>query len=439
LATDGNQRDSDRRKVIVWTTGEHPVGWRLPPAIPYAGRWIPGGVRTLHELAVAIAVTGRTVELRGLVLSSALEELSTAAGAGPALPTESRRPDIGDVVIVPEAIFDPLELARLVLSGARVVLVVLAPTGLIGWPLVGGHVPASPLEVDPQSLARPEHFSAMAALGIGCWTHMLRIQELAAEAGVGFHFIGNGDPLPPPAPAQKNVDVVWLKANRWAPLAEQVAPRLDASVDAVGEVGHAELLRRLGAARILLLPSRIEGHGRIAAEARAAGTVPVALDSNVFATGLTEEHGAVTVETLEDMPSAIHALLADPGRLAELAERGRRSAREQLDWATFVRRVDEGLRDLDASGDPGAEARAAMGWRVDELQEAASSEVARLTSELAATRSELAATRSELDAVWADREALRTHHELAVHDLLALRGRKAVRAALRIAALRPRR
>jgi hypothetical protein len=279
----------------------------------------------------------------------------------------------------------------------------------------------------------------MAALGIACWTHMPRIRELAAEAGVDCHLIGNGDPLPPSTPAAKNVDVVWLKANRWAPLAEQVAARLDASVDDVGEVGHPELLRRVGAARILLFPSRIEGHGRVAAEARAAGTVPVALDSNVFATGLTEEHGAVTVETLDDMPAAIHALLADPGRLAELAARGRRSAREQLDWATFVRRVDEGLRELETADEPGAEARAAMGSRVDELLEASSSEIARLTSELAATRSERAATRAELDAVWSDREALRNHHELAVRDLFALRERKAVRAALRLAALRPRR
>jgi hypothetical protein len=416
----------------VWTTGEHPVGWSLPPAIPYEGAWIPGGVRTLHELAVAVAATGRHVELRGHVLTPALNELSTAAGSRPALPMNPRRPQTGEVVIVPEGLRDPLELGRLLLSGAHVVLVVLAPTGLIGWPLIDGHVPASPHEVDLRSLARPEHFRAMAALNIACWTHMRRVQELAASAGVACHFIGNGDPLPPPPAAAKSVDVVWLKANRWAPVAEQVAARLEATVEAVDEVEHPELLRRLGTARILLWPSRIEGHGRIAAEARAAGAVPVALDSNVFATGLSEDHGAVTVRSIGEMPATIHALLRDPSRLAELAERGRQSVREQLDWPTFVRRVDHALRELDASDDPGAEARGAMGARVDEIHQTALSEIARLVSELSATR-------SALDAVWADREALRSHHELISGDLLELRERKAVRAALRIAALRPRR
>ncbi|HUK93781.1 MAG TPA: glycosyltransferase [Gaiellaceae bacterium] len=416
--TGGGVFQRAQRRVIVWATGDESVGWRLPPALPITGTWVSGGVRTLHELAVAARVTGREVELRGHVFPPALAELAAEAGFAPTLPTEPRRPRTGEIVIVPEGIQDPLALARVVLSGAHVVLVILAPPGLFGWPLVDDHELVSPLEVDPATLARLEHFRALAGLGIVVWTNIHRIQELAASAGLECRFIGNGNPLPPGPPAEKTVDVAWLRSNRWAPLAEEVARRTEATVDGIEEVEHPELLRRLGTARVLLWPSRIEGHARIALEARAAGTVPVALASNVFAAGLAEEHGAVAVETLEEMPAAIHALLADSERLAELAERGRHFAREQVDWPRFVQRVDEALDALDAAEDPSTEARGAMGARVEELQEAASSHAELLTSQL---------------------EAARTDRDQIAGDLAALRSRKAVRVALRVAELRPRR
>ena len=45
--------------MVVTTVDTHLDEWRLAPA----STEIPGGYRTLHELAVAIAATGREVEL----------------------------------------------------------------------------------------------------------------------------------------------------------------------------------------------------------------------------------------------------------------------------------------------------------------------------------------------------------------------------------------
>jgi hypothetical protein len=348
-----------------------PGSLELPAATAFRPPFLHGGLRSLHELAFAIAATGRRVELRGVVHRATFDALAAASGVAPVLPATPRRPDSNDIVIVAEGDEDPLYMGRALFSGARVVLFAMAPPGLFGWPFGAGWSRPSPLTVDIDDVARPEHFHAIAGMGVTLWTHMGRLCELSEAAGVPCRFIGNGSPLAVHAPVDKRTDVAWLRANRWAELAEPVARQLHARMDGIELTSHEALLRRLGAARVLLWPSRVEGHGRVLCEARSVGCVPVALASNVFATGLAERFGVVPVDSVEDMPRQVQRLLADPARLHTLADDGRAAAAAQVDWARYVRRVDEGLHEVEDNHDPAAAARAAIAARTWEVLMAA--------------------------------------------------------------------
>ena len=444
-----------RRSVVIYAGGAD--GLELPPAQPAAGGWIHGGARTLHELAFAAAATGRRVELRGPVHADTFDELAAATKLRPSLPQDARRPTHEDVVFITEGDPDPLCAGRVVLSAARVVLLVLAPPGLFGWPYTAGWTAASPLVVDRASLARPEHFRAASALGLSLWTHMTRMRDVAEAAGVACRFIGNGSPLGVPDPVPKTVDVAWVRANRWAPWAAQVASTLAPGlvVDEIEEVEHNTLVSRLAAARVLLWPSRIEGHARIPTEARSVGCVPVALVHNEFATGLDTGAGAVVVDTLDAMGEAATALMQRPDELVALADRGRRSARRQLDWQAYVARVDDGLAAVEASAPVAAGAQACIGERLAAMFAAAEAGRARLEAAhgdllerhalLDERHGELArqaerGTAREAEVRGRLSEVQRAHDaecRRLAGDLASLRARKAVRLALRVAALRP--
>ncbi|MDX6678545.1 MAG: hypothetical protein QOE31_2597 [Solirubrobacteraceae bacterium] len=447
-ASAGHPRPS---RTIIYNGGTSDLS--LPPAQPLTRHPAAGGLRTTHELAFAIAATGRAVELRGAVDMDTYAQLAAVTHLAPQLPASALAPQPGDVVVVPEGDDDPLGFGRVLLSGARLVVLALGPPGLTGWPWVGGWSRPSPLTVQRESLARPEHFRAMAAAGVTIWSHTARIAELAEAAGVRCRFIGNGSPIGMPAPTPKPVDVVWLRFNRWASLAEPIAAGLPGRVDAIAQVPHDELLRRLDGARILLFPSRIEGHSRIMSEARAAGCVPVALASNDFATGLSEKHGAVPVRSLEAMRGVIESLLRDPVRVAQLAERGRASAREQLDWQHYVERVDTAVREAHATPVLDAEVRAIISSRVAQLLTAATGQSAALQDDMARLARRFGGLEAEAaglrEALELERDRLRESarevarltaaHDRAARDHAALRARKAVRLALRAADLRPRR
>src|SRR3954464_12486735 len=121
--------------VTVWLPNRD-AGWAMPAAEPHGNAWIEGGRRTMHELAVAIAAGGRRVEFRGQVTVPGLEGLCAAAGGRVERPPEPRLPGPDDVVIVNEGVADPRVYARLALSPARSVLLVLGPLGMFGWPFV---------------------------------------------------------------------------------------------------------------------------------------------------------------------------------------------------------------------------------------------------------------------------------------------------------------
>ncbi len=159
--------------------------------------------------------------------------------------------------------------------------------------------------------------------------------------------IGNGSPLafPDPSPV-RDIDVVTMLDNRWAPLAEPVTEQLTAAgIDCLGvtAVDNERVLQAFGRARVLLHPARIEGHSRITCEARAMGAVPVGLDTQRFAVGLDEAGGAVTVGAPSEMGAAVAALLRDRDRLKQLSATAMASARRQVEWEPYVRRVAAAL------------------------------------------------------------------------------------------------
>jgi hypothetical protein len=350
--------------VVVCGVGGEGGPFDLPASLP--GDYpLGGGGRSLHELAVAIAATGRDVELRGRVSRPELARLADAAGAAPRVDLPVRRPGAGEVVIVPEGYQHAVQYARLSLSPARRILLLLGPPGLTGWPFTADWSgKPDPLTVALDAVARPEHFRAMDQAGFDLWTHSPGMAQAVEESGVACTLIGTGTPLPFPVPGNRPHDVVWVQANRWAPLARSVVERLEATTLGVPEVPHTRMLELLGTGRTLVWPSRIEGQSRIQIEARAAGTVPVALDSNRFAAGLDEAGGAVLVGSLEEMVEEIHRLLADPGRSGELSTRARRAALAQVDWESYVGRVDRAL-DTVPSRDPAGETRALLAAALD--------------------------------------------------------------------------
>src|SRR5437868_15201675 len=122
----------DHKGHIVWIPV--PVDWNLPGAIPTPIRSC--GHRTYHELAVAIAATGRRVEMRGDVDFDEVRALSEEVGVRVDLPEVPHRPSRGDLVTVGEGTGLVRTYTQLSLSGARLILLLLAPSGLWGWPFV---------------------------------------------------------------------------------------------------------------------------------------------------------------------------------------------------------------------------------------------------------------------------------------------------------------
>jgi hypothetical protein len=207
--------------------------------------------------------------------------------------------------------------------------------------------------------------------------------------------------------------VAAIMANRWSPLARAVADELgDLHVDTIEEVDNAQLVSRLARARILLWPSRIEGHATIPWEARSVGCVPVALSTNRFAVGLTEAAGAYTVDVVEEMAPAIRGLLHDRERWRGLSERGREQAREESNWERYVERVGEVLSAVPARR-LGREPLAGMGRslidRETERNRVWQERLAESDAELervVADRDRLAEADAELERVVADRDRL---------------------------------
>jgi hypothetical protein len=280
-------------------------------------------------------------------------------------------------------------------------MMILAPVGLFGPALHPGWTQSDLLSVPVESVAQPDLFHAIAAAGFVLWTNSPGTASAAHDAGLECTYLGTGSPLPPPCPVPRTYDVAFVEANRWRALAESVAAQLDASCLRIGpQVGWNGVAAELAKARILIWPSRIEGNSRIQREARTVGTVPVALPSR-FTPDLNERSGAVVVESLEQMPAVIEALLRDPLHLRELSRRAVEWARTQLDWQAYIARVDEAIKRPSPD----------RVWRFRQLAGAALDDVLDrahvLDLELRQSQAELADLRSRTQQLEGDVERLR--------------------------------
>jgi hypothetical protein len=102
-------------------------------------------------------------------------------------------------------------------------------------------------------------------------------------------------------------------------------------------------MQELGRGQIFVHCARVEGHSRLATEARLMGTCCVGLASNRFAAGFDEEAGGALVDRPEDVVGAIDRMLADPNELRGRQARARAQARQVTDWKLFVGRVGDAL------------------------------------------------------------------------------------------------
>jgi hypothetical protein len=293
-------------------------------------------------------------------------------------------------------------------------------------------------------IGTPASFRAIDALGYSMWTNAHGIADAAAAAGVTSTWIGTGTPVPFPEPNRRTYDVAVIEENRWHRAATSVAAALGGvSVLRIGPVASTySLCRHLAEARVLIWPSRVEGMSRVAREARAVGTVPVALDTNPFVTMDDHGEGVVLVHDLDEMALEVRRLLADPGRLEALSHAGRESVRSQADWQKFRDRVARTLERLVViqSAD---EARAAVGGllrsHLDEARGRAEAFEARSASLQAAWESEAETSRvahQQLDETAAELVSQRVRCEsleqalsAAEAELRAFRARRIVRLA----------
>lgn len=383
--------------------------------------FLPGGEHNLYELAFAAAQAGFRVELRGWLERRAFEAFQNALGIAPVVGLPARPPVADDIVVIPEGWGEPMDYGSLLLSPARLAMFVLAPPGLFGWSFDASKwIPPDPLTVALDAVATPSQFRAIHDLGIFLLTHSAGIVAAAADAGVPCCLVGTGRPYAhtdgPRGVDERPTDVAALLANRWAPLVRAVAGELNGvRLDLIGEIENIEVMARLARSRVLLWPSRIEGHATIPWEARSVGCVPVALSTNRFAVGLTEADGAVLVDTIDEMPSAVRDLVGNTARWRELSDRARTHAREESDWDRYVERVRSALLAIPTAR-PGQPALAGIGSalrsRQTETGQLWQTRLEELTAELErviADRDRLAGIDAELERVRADRDRLATY------------------------------
>lgn len=120
--------------------------------------------------------------------------------------------------------------------------------------------------------------------------------------------------------------------------AERVSRRcrelgVEANVEMVGPVSDEERLRMLAGASALLMPSRFEGFGMVAAEAMAAGVPVVATAAGSLPEVVDPPNGGLLVPPGDAaaLAEAVDALLQDPSRRASLSVSARSSA-QRFRW-----------------------------------------------------------------------------------------------------------
>jgi glycosyltransferase involved in cell wall biosynthesis len=127
---------------------------------------------------------------------------------------------------------------------------------------------------------------------------------------------------------------------------------LDRNVDVLGAVGDAERERLLAGAKVLLMPSRFEGFGMVAAEAMAAGVPVIASAAGSLPEVIGDRGGGVLVppRNAAALAEAAERLLADRAARERLSRAARQSA-ERFRWSHVA---DQHLNFLHAIHDAAA-------------------------------------------------------------------------------------
>lgn len=124
-------------------------------------------------------------------------------------------------------------------------------------------------------------------------------------------------------------------------------------VELLGAVMDADRLELLAGASLMLMPSRFEGFGLVAAEAMAAGVPLVASDAGSLPEVVQPPQGGVIVPAGDAaaLSAAARSLLAEPGRRARLSRTARAAAR-RFTWEAVADRHYRFLQDLTGSREP---------------------------------------------------------------------------------------
>jgi len=182
--------------------------WLLPASIPMDKPKDCAGIRSLHELAVAVAVTGRDVELRGEFDIDMLASLSEASGAIPTVNLEPRLPTADDIVIIPEGTPSALDFACASLSPAQYVIFMQDLPGLFGWFFKSGLNSPDSLVVNTSDVGTADSFNNISECGFSIWTNSSRLASACVEAGVSCTDIGIGYPRTTGHIPEKELDFV---------------------------------------------------------------------------------------------------------------------------------------------------------------------------------------------------------------------------------------
>ncbi|MBW3553805.1 MAG: glycosyltransferase family 4 protein [Gemmatimonadetes bacterium] len=269
-----------------------------------------------------------------------------------------------DVAAFEFSVYTPI-----LLPGDRPIgLVIHHVTGPTARERFGGVVGGAVAAVERRMLRRARHISLSAEWGVGQVRPLAPDAELhVVGAGVGEEFFAverrEGDYLlffGRLDVFQKGLDTLLeayaglrgrqgaatpplLVAGRGkdAEVVERMARELGVAdhVRLLGPVSDARRLELLAGARVLLMPSRFEGFGLVAAEAMAAGVPLVASRAGSLPEVVDAPRGGVLVppEDPEALAGAVGALLDDDRRRAELSASARESARRYL-WQSVADR-----------------------------------------------------------------------------------------------------
>jgi glycosyltransferase involved in cell wall biosynthesis len=126
------------------------------------------------------------------------------------------------------------------------------------------------------------------------------------------------------------------------------APRIDL-VGAVSEEGKRELL---ATASGVVMPSRMEGWGMVAAEAMAAGAPLLVSDAGSLPDLVRGHAPVVRAGDADALLEGMERLLADPAAAAGRAAAARLAARERFDWDVIAERHLDLLRSAEPPTDP---------------------------------------------------------------------------------------